>query len=101
MRVFVTVGSTKFDALIQAALDPSVLISLKRKGYNRIVIQCGASSTSEFTEETLDSGLNIQREQVAIDIWRFKPSLKDEFENADLVISHAGTRSPMDRSIAV
>ena len=58
----------------------------------------GASSTSEFNEETLDTGMNIQREQVAINIWRFKPSLKDEFENADLVISHAGTRSPMDPS---
>lgn len=98
MRVFVTVGSTKFDALVQTVLDPLVLATLKRKGYNHVVIQCGTSSTSEFNEETLDNGLNIQREQVTINIWRFKPSLKDEFQNANLVISHAGTKPLRDPS---
>ena len=95
MRVFVTVGSTKFDALVQTILTPPVLISLRNKGYKHVVVQCGAS-TVEFEPEALDKGLQIHREDLTIDLWRFKPSLKEDFDAADLVISHAGMQILFD-----
>lgn len=39
--VLVTVGSTKFDALIQAVDNLDVLNALVSKGYTRLVIQQG------------------------------------------------------------
>ena len=92
MRVFVTVGSTQFDALVRAILSPSVLISLRSKGYNHVVVQCGTSNV-EFEREALDKGLQIRRERITIDIWRFKPSLQEDFDAANLIISHAGTQA--------
>ncbi len=43
MLVFVTVGSTRFDALVQAALSDRVLAALSQAGYTTIAIQCGNS----------------------------------------------------------
>ena len=42
-HVFVTVGSTKFDALVEAVLSDPVLDALRRKGYVRLAVQSGNS----------------------------------------------------------
>lgn len=90
MLAFVTVGSTRFDALVQAALSEQVLSALKQKGYTDLVLQCGDSD--------FDLGQALSREQtrrtaihgLEVEIWRFQPSLQETFERSDLVISHAG-----------
>jgi beta-1,4-N-acetylglucosaminyltransferase len=41
--------------------------------------------------------LHIEKDGISIEIWKFKPSLQEEYERADLVISHAG----MPHSISV
>ncbi len=89
MLVFVTVGSTKFDALIQAILSADVLQCLQAKGYTSLVVQCGNSRT----DEPVPNGgkLHMSREGVDIELWKFKPSLVEEYEKADLIISHAGS----------
>lgn len=90
MLVFVTVGSTKFDALVQATISEPVLTALHTKGFARVVLQrgnshfdldCGAS-TSDF--------LTIRKAGVDIETWKFKPSIQDDIERADLVITHGG-----------
>ena len=43
MRVFVTVGTTKFDSLVRKVLSEDVLVALKAKGYNQVTIQSGKS----------------------------------------------------------
>lgn len=86
MFVFVTVGSTRFDSLIQTALSIPVLSSLRLKGYSNLVIQCG---NSEFDLGN-PAGQPLQKEGIDIEIWPFKPTLQAEYERADLVISHAG-----------
>lgn len=43
MRVFVTVGTTKFDSLVRKILSEDVLVALKAKGYNQVTIQSGKS----------------------------------------------------------
>jgi len=93
MRVLITVGSTRFDALVQAALSQPVLNALTRKGYSDVVIQCGNSQVDDAFSPT-DRERNVYRYGVNIDVWRFKPSLDEEYDAVDLVIGHAGLRTP-------
>jgi beta-1,4-N-acetylglucosaminyltransferase len=92
MRAFVTVGSTQFDTLIDAVLSPEVLATLRDKGYLSIIVQCGKYGGDMLKAMTGNEGSwRMERSGVAVEMWRYKPSLKEEFEAADLVISHAGT----------
>ncbi|CAL1704487.1 unnamed protein product [Somion occarium] len=95
MYAFVTVGSTRFDGLVQRALSDAVLDVLRAKGYSKIVVQCGNSEfdtkSYEWTGETW-----VRRGEEHIEVWRFKPSLQEEYEQADLVISHAGSGTIID-----
>ncbi|KAG5647209.1 hypothetical protein DXG03_001168 [Asterophora parasitica] len=93
MLAFVTVGSTRFDSLVQAALSPPVLTSLHRKGYHQLVVQCGNSA---FEFSIGDASLALVREGVHVEVWKFKPTLQEEYERADLVISHAGSGTILD-----
>lgn len=43
MKVFVTVGTTKFESLVRKVLSEDVLLALKAKGYTKITIQSGKS----------------------------------------------------------
>ena len=87
MRVFTTVGSTKFDALVNAVLSEPVLRALRLQGYSTLIIQSG---NSEVGVESAGDITTLHKDGLAVEIWKFKPSLKDEFESANLVISHAG-----------
>jgi len=82
--VFVSVGSTHFDSLVDAVLSDETLERLYEKGYRQIVIQAGESGRKLVQPDS--SWAN----KFEIDIWKYKPSLTEEFEQADLVISHAG-----------
>ena len=92
MRVLVTVGSTKFETLVNAALSQPVLDALIQKGYSDIVIQCGNSQVDELGPTDAERG--VHRHGLNIYVWRFKPSLDEEYDAADLVIGHAGMSSP-------
>jgi beta-1,4-N-acetylglucosaminyltransferase len=94
MRVLVTVGSTRFDSLVEAAFSQPVLNTLTQKGYSHVIIQCGTSRVDDTFSPT-DRERNFRRHGVNIDVWRFKPSLDEEYDAADLVIGHAGPRSPV------
>lgn len=90
MRALVTIGSTKFDALIQEVIKEDLLVSLSRSGYDEASIQCGNSSF-EFSSSIADGSVyNFEGAGVSVSCWKFKPNLEGEYEEADLVISHAG-----------
>ncbi|KAJ2925232.1 hypothetical protein H1R20_g11883, partial [Candolleomyces eurysporus] len=96
MRVFVTIGSTKFDDLVQHTLSEEVLLSLKKQGYRELVIQCG-NSTFELASSVADgSEQKFEREGISIECWKFKPTLEAEYDRADLVVSHAGSGTILD-----
>lgn len=80
-RALITVGSTKFDLLIQSCLSEPVLSALKSRAFTELVIQSG---NSQIPSQPTINGLQIS-------IYTFKPSLSDAFAAADLVISHAGS----------
>ncbi|KAF9069852.1 glycosyl transferase [Rhodocollybia butyracea] len=97
MLAFVTIGSTRFDDLVQSVFSPTVLSSLLQKGYTHIVVQCG---NSEFPYAHLLAGgeelFQVEKEGVSIECWKFKPSLQMDYDRADLVISHAGSGTILD-----
>lgn len=82
--VFVTVGTTQFDALIKAVVEEGTLEALRHKGYTKLTLQIG---NGKFTPPF------GQHQGVALSHFRLKPSIAEDFAAADLVISHAGAGS--------
>ena len=85
-RVFVTVGTTSFDALIETMDSPAVSASLKSKGYDGLTMQIGRGvyKPNRIAKKTL--GFDVK-------IVEYLPSIEDELRDAALVISHAGAGS--------
>ncbi|GBF94213.1 UDP-N-acetylglucosamine transferase subunit [Raphidocelis subcapitata] len=91
--VLVTVGTTKFEALIRAVDSRAFENALVAKGYSHLVIQKGAGEYAPrvllpdgASAATLDSGLKVE-------CFDFAPSLAAHVADAALVISHAGSGS--------
>ncbi|EPQ58184.1 glycosyl transferase [Gloeophyllum trabeum ATCC 11539] len=95
MRAFVTVGSTHFDPLVQASLSTPVLESLRSRGYTELTIQCGHSKIVQELFSAQDVA-TLTNAGVSIEVWRFKPTLREDYARADLVISHAGSGTILD-----
>lgn len=95
MYAFVTVGSTRFDGLVQRALSDTVINVLRSKGYSKIIVQCGNSDFDTALYER-DGEAWFRRDDEDVVVWRFKPSLNEEYRQADLIISHAGSGTILD-----
>lgn len=94
--VLVTVGSTLFDALVSAVDSLEVADTLVERGYSKLVIQLGSGQylpknlfRNGGSHCVLDNGL-------AVEWFRFAPSLKEHLAEAALVISHAGSASAFE-----
>lgn len=91
-EIFVTVGTTKFDSLIESITSKPVLASLQAHNCKYMTIQIGKGA------EICDSikKLALVNYGIEIDWYRFKPSIADDMNTADLIISHAGAGSCME-----
>lgn len=104
--VFVTVGTTKFDALIRAVDNPALVAALAARGYRRLVVQVGAGgytpsrlvppvagdvdgATAVLSLPSVGAGAG----EFSVEWFRFAPSLAAHMTAAALVISHAGAGS--------
>ncbi|XP_029021864.1 UDP-N-acetylglucosamine transferase subunit ALG13 homolog [Betta splendens] len=85
--VFVTVGTTSFDELIENITTLDAVQALKARGYERLVLQVGRGSLLP----TADSCPLIR-----VEAFRFKDSIAEDMKQADLVISHAGAGSCLE-----
>lgn len=89
--VYVTVGTTKFDALIVAISSEATLKALKSRQCRKLIIQHGNSLplTQEAVQLISDTfGLEIEQ-------YKFRPN-REDIRNADLIIGHAGAGTCMD-----
>lgn len=91
--VFVTVGTTKFEALVRVIDDPEFADLLVSQGYTDLVIQKGAGEyipqrlcPGGASSVKLDNGLTVS-------YFDFTPSLANHIREAALVVSHAGSGS--------
>ncbi|XP_006652163.2 UDP-N-acetylglucosamine transferase subunit ALG13 homolog [Oryza brachyantha] len=83
--VFVTVGTTCFDALVQAVDSERVKEALLQKGYTHLLIQMGRGT---YAPSKVTGNSTLQ-----VDYFTFSPSIADYIREASLVISHAGSGS--------
>ncbi|XP_036933926.1 UDP-N-acetylglucosamine transferase subunit ALG13 homolog [Acanthopagrus latus] len=85
--VFVTVGTTSFDELIERVTTSEAVQALKARGYERLVLQVGRGSLLPDADSC---------PHVRLEAFRFKDSIAEDIKQADLVISHAGAGSCME-----
>nr|CAG4645285.1 EOG090X0KOU [Leptodora kindtii] len=81
--VFVTVGTTSFDKLIQTVLQSEILVLLEKVGCRKLVLQIGRGQ-----EPIIPHNCPIE-----ITWFRLKNGIREDIDNASLVISHAGAGS--------
>lgn len=85
--MFVTVGSTKFDQLIEKLLSDESMNQIIEFGYAKLIMQVGGSS---YDQERLSQLKEYCSNDLQIEIYDYKPSISEDIEKADLVIGHAG-----------
>jgi beta-1,4-N-acetylglucosaminyltransferase len=82
--IFVTVGTTLFEALIAAATTEEALNWMASHGYTHLIIQYGKGAPPMLPEKhKLPDTLHVES-------YAFKASLAPDMEQADLILSHAG-----------
>nr|BAB29554.1 unnamed protein product [Mus musculus] len=86
-RAFVTVGTTSFDELVARVVANDCVQILESLGYNHLVLQVGRGTVVPKPFRT---------ESFTLDVYRYKDSLKEDLQQADLVISHAGAGSCLE-----
>lgn len=84
--VLVTVGTTRFEALIQALDDcaDELIQLLAKAGYRRLVLQTG---TGTFQPSKL---LKASSSKFEVQVFTFSHTFKDVLATAGLIVSHAG-----------
>ncbi|XP_018589246.1 UDP-N-acetylglucosamine transferase subunit ALG13 homolog isoform X2 [Scleropages formosus] len=85
--VFVTVGTTRFDELIEAVTSREAVQALLSRGYKQLVLQVGRGSLLPGPDSC--PGMRVHS-------FRFKDSIAADIRRADLVISHAGAGSCLE-----
>lgn len=85
--VFLTVGTTSFDELIACMSSEHTISILKDLGYNRLILQIGRGTVEPKSYSTAS---------FTLDVFRYKDSVAEDIQNADLVISHAGAGSCLE-----
>ncbi|KYR00598.1 putative glycosyltransferase [Tieghemostelium lacteum] len=106
MQVFVTVGTTKFEDLIEVIDSLEFHQLLYDFGYDRLVIQVGnhksklcysvneQCKTTEEREKEIKSCLKIKG--FSSYYYNYKPSLKEDMEASSLIITHGGSGSILE-----
>jgi beta-1,4-N-acetylglucosaminyltransferase len=78
--IFVTVGTTLFEALIAAVTTEEALAWMASHGYTHLVVQYGKGAPPVLPEKL----------PLLVESYAFKSSLAPDMEQADLILSHAG-----------
>ncbi|XP_076309611.1 alg13 UDP-N-acetylglucosaminyltransferase subunit isoform X2 [Tachypleus tridentatus] len=86
--VFVTVGTTSFNQLIETVVTPEILQVLSKRGYEKILIQIGKGYFQPVQDGTCV--------EPVIEYYRYKESIENDIREASLVISHAGAGSVLE-----
>jgi beta-1,4-N-acetylglucosaminyltransferase len=92
-RVFLTVGTTSFDSLIEAVDTEAFLEVMRACGCQELVLQIGRGSYLPSKYLTVEK---CSQHSISFEYFRFKPTLTDEMTAADLIISHCGAGSVLE-----
>jgi len=89
--IFVTVGTTSFDGLVDAVTSEPALRWMADNGYDRLAVQYGKGRKPSAAATSFDGPLSV-----AVESYDYKPSLEGDMSDADLIISHAGAGTVME-----
>lgn len=95
-KIFVTVGTTKFDDLINVILSDQIQFHLKQLHCKKLVIQFGTGA--EIDRSVIE--LLLQKYDIEIECYRLKANILNDIKSSDLIISHAGAGSCLEVLIA-
>lgn len=84
-NIFVTVGTTQFNDLINTLATPEIFKTLKNLGCENLTLQIGNGEEVNFLLPELKG--------IKIELYRLKLTIIEDIKSADLVISHAGAGS--------
>jgi beta-1,4-N-acetylglucosaminyltransferase len=85
--MLVTVGSTRFDQLIEKLLSDQSMNQIIDSGFSKLIMQIGSSS---YDEERLSQLKEYCSHDLEFEVYDYKPSISEDIERADVVIGHAG-----------
>jgi beta-1,4-N-acetylglucosaminyltransferase len=90
--LFVTVGTTLFEDLMQAVTTPEALQWLIDHSYRHWIFQYGKGRRPCIPDgiKSYIEAKDGEAPHVTLDMYDFKPSLRADMEKADLIVSHAG-----------
>lgn len=93
-----TVGSTEFTPLVQAALGDDVQAALTGSGFTQFTVQYGKSRLGKGYDIGYSSAgvvRTVQRAGISIHLLPFVADIEQRMASSDLVISHAGAQHYM------
>lgn len=90
-KIFITVGTTKFNELIECIENEKIAnILINQLKCKQLTVQIG-NGVNYFNDNSTNAYNNIN-----LNIYDYKSSIKNDIDNANLVISHAGAGSCME-----
>jgi beta-1,4-N-acetylglucosaminyltransferase len=91
-NIFVTVGTTQFDKLVDSVTTTNALQWMQQQGYTTLTIQYGRGKIPSINFDT-----DRKKEtDLTIDCYDFASSLEKDMKRAHLIISHAGAGTVME-----
>ena len=92
--LFVTVGSTKFELLINTVLKDETLKQLRKYGFQKLIMQVGnGKHEDEHLLNLSQAPVKFYKSNIEVHAYCYKSTLRDDLFSADMVISHAGSGS--------
>lgn len=85
-NVFVTVGTTQFEDLINMVTSEPVVTQLRRMGCRKLMLQVGRGKHPALAKSMCGPDIEVR-------FYDLKSSIAEDIRQADLVISHAGAGS--------
>ncbi|WKY13868.1 hypothetical protein Q1695_004592 [Nippostrongylus brasiliensis] len=95
MTCFVTVGTTRFDQLVNQILSEECVTVLKSVGVQQIKIQLGAGEWNDDVRQRVFNGVVADQGDgesygMPVHYYRFKRNIQDDMKEAMIVVGHAG-----------
>ena len=90
-NVFVTVGTTEFESLIETIDNASFVLELQKYGCKSLSVQIGRGLYAPTSLE-----LECTSRGISLEYFRFNPTLSDDMQRADVIISHCGAGSILE-----
>ncbi|CAJ0577865.1 unnamed protein product, partial [Mesorhabditis spiculigera] len=97
---FVTVGTTRFDELVNRVVDEQVLATFKKLDIGKIVMQIGRSEWDPVAQAHFghckDEPVVLELHGVEVSVFRFRRDIQECIKASDVVIGHAGAGTALE-----